>query len=479
MKKLLLLFSCSLTLFYSSEAQTHQVLYGMTSGGGALNAGVIFQYDLNTSTYTKKYDFLNGTTGGGVPMGSLLKASNGLLYGMTSQGGAFGYGTIFSFDPVSSVYSELFEFDSGSLGSIPYGSLIQAPNGRLYGMTSGEGGNFYGNIFEFDISSGDLNGMLALSSSNTGSAPFGSFIQATDGNLYGMTSTGGLDYGVIFQFTYSPINYLNIFEFDFSTTGSGPKGNLLQTTDGKFYGMTNGGGANALGVLFQFDLGTSTYTKILDFDNTTNGGNPFGELIQSSNGILYGMTSTGGTNSVGVLFQYSPTTSTYTKKFDFDGTAKGSTPYGSLKQASDGNLYGMTSMGGSNDMGVLFQYNPTTSTYTKKIDFDGVSSGSGPVSNLIEATINATGIAQYDDESLFKVFPNPSTGKFTIDLTNSQLNMGNIKIQICNIIGEKIYQSQINNSQAKIDLSKQPAGIYFLNITTEQGTISKKLIINK
>ena len=89
---------------------------------------------------------------------------------------------------------------------------------------------------------------------------------------------------------------------------------------------------------------------------------------------------------MGVLFQYDPATSIYTKKLDFTGDANGRHPFGSLIQASDGKLYGMTLSGGTNDLGVLFQYDPVTSTYTKKLDLTGKNQESGQLlqTGLIE-----------------------------------------------------------------------------------------------
>ena len=64
----------------------------------------------------------------------------------------------------------------------------------------------------------------------------------------------------------------------------------------------------------------------------------------------------------------------YTKKFEFGGATSGSSANGSFLEASDGMLYGLTTGGGSNDDGVLFEYNPLTNTYTKKIDFVNLDS---------------------------------------------------------------------------------------------------------
>ena len=140
-----------------------------------------------------------------------------------------------------------------------------------------------------------------------------------------------------------------------AANGSAPNGSLMQASDGMLYGMIYYGGANSDGVLFQYNPLTSTYTKKLDFAVATSGSYPSGSLMQASDGMLYGMTNGGGASTncsfgCGVLFQYNPATSILTKKLDFGGTGAsidGSYPCGNLMQASDGMLYGMTRNGGA------------------------------------------------------------------------------------------------------------------------------------
>jgi uncharacterized repeat protein (TIGR03803 family) len=91
-----------------------------------------------------------------------------------------------------------------------------------------------------------------------------------------------------------------------------------------------------------------------NFDNT-NGAHPNGSLIQATNGKLYGMTSEGGSINAGVIFSFDPSSYTYTKLKNFDGT-NGGNPYGSLMQARNGKLYGMTRKGGSINAGVIFSF---------------------------------------------------------------------------------------------------------------------------
>jgi uncharacterized repeat protein (TIGR03803 family) len=97
-------------------------LYGMTEDGGSNNAGVIFSYDLSTSIYTKLKDFDH--TNGAHPFGRLMQASDGKLYGMTWMGGNNNYGAIFSFDPSSSIYTKLKDFDKNN-GAYPYSTFIE------------------------------------------------------------------------------------------------------------------------------------------------------------------------------------------------------------------------------------------------------------------------------------------------------------------------------------------------------------------
>jgi uncharacterized repeat protein (TIGR03803 family) len=174
-------------------------------------------------------------------------------------------------------------------------------------------------------------------------------------------------------------------DFD-NTNGSNSWGSLMQASDGRLYGMTNGGGSNFAGVIFSFDPSSSTYTKLKDFDNT-NGAFPFGStLVQASDGKLYGMTNGGGSGGYGVIFSFDPSSSTYTKLKDFDNT-DGANPNGNLMQASDGKLYGMTYQGGSGGYGVIFSFDRSSSTYTKLKDFN-YTNGANPYygSAFIEVT---------------------------------------------------------------------------------------------
>jgi uncharacterized repeat protein (TIGR03803 family) len=369
---------------------TNGYLYAMTYQGGTNSAGIIYKYNLTTSLYTKIFEFDWISTGLN-PLGSLFQASDGNLYGVNGNGATSNVGALFRFDPVTETYLKIYSFSStpsipGLNGSNPYGALIQATDGKLYGMATYGGVSSKGVLFRVDPPTSAYTKMVEFSGTANGSHPSGSLLEASDGNFYGMTSTGGVNgLGVLFQFNPVTSVYTKLLDFDGVAKGSNPYGSLMQAANGNLYGMTSAGGTNSLGVLFQFDPVTSVYTKLLDFDGAAKGSNPIGSLMQATDGNLYGMTSEGGVNALGVLFQFNPATAVYTKLLDFAGTTNGSTPAGGLTQASNGNLYGLTSEGGANALGVLFQYDLTTSSYTSLLDFDGVAKGSNPVSTLKQA----------------------------------------------------------------------------------------------
>jgi uncharacterized repeat protein (TIGR03803 family) len=333
--------------------------------------------------YIKLLDFA-GPSNGSTPHGSLIQASDGMLYGLTYVGGAYNHGVLFQYNPAANTYTKKINFAGYPIGQYPYGSLMQASDGMLYGLTSGGGSgiNGLGVLFQYNPADNTYTDKINFA---YGTFPYGSLMQASDGMLYGMTRMGGVNnLGVLFQYNPANNTYTNKLDFDGTTNGSTPWGSLMQASDGMLYGMTCEGGANNLGVLFQYNPTANTYTKKVDFDGTTNGRYPYGSLIQASDGMLYGLTYAGGANGVGVLFQYNPATNTYTDKFDFDGTTNGGNPAGDLMQASDGMLYGFTSNG--DNWGVLFQYNPATNTYTNKFDFGGTTNGSDPEGSLMQAS---------------------------------------------------------------------------------------------
>ncbi|HXP52649.1 MAG TPA: choice-of-anchor tandem repeat GloVer-containing protein, partial [Bacteroidia bacterium] len=346
--------------------------YGTTIGGGTTGNGTIFKYNATTRVFTILVNF-DGTNYGGSPYRGLVLAKDGNLYGVTSGGGANGGGTIFQCT-TSGIITVLYNLSSGDN---VYGGLIQAKNGNLYGVSSyGGGGSGYGYIFQC-TTSGIFTNIASFNNTN-GNGGYGSLIQANDGNLYGMTYYGGkYSNGVIFKYDTLALTLDSLVSFN-GTDGSNPYSGLIQATDGNLYGMTYNGGSNNSGVVFQCTL-SGNLTVINNFSNYET---PYGDLVQANGDNLYGMAYGGGSSSSGYIFQYNFSTPAFTDLADFSGT-NGSYPQGTLIMAADGNLYGMTN-NGITGYGTIFNCS-TTGTLTSLYNFGASVIGNNPYGSVIQA----------------------------------------------------------------------------------------------
>jgi hypothetical protein len=190
------------------------------------------------------------------------------------------------------------------------------------------------------------------------------------------------------------------------------------------------------------------------------------------------MTKIGGAYNYGVIFEYDLNTNALSKKVDFDGT-NGKTPYSSLMMASNGNMYGMTKLGGVNDLGVMFEYNYTTETYTKKVDFDS-DNGANPIaSNLIELYPLVTDFAKSPiiDNSL-TVYSSSTKGNVKIKING--MNQQKCQIAVASISGKVIYENNeqsIENQAKELSLENLTSGIYIVKIRSSSEQKVAKFII--
>ncbi len=239
-------------------------------------------------------------------------------------------------------------------------------------------------------------------------------------SLWGVTSAGVADNkGVIFKSNADGTGYSPQHTFITDFPGSSPF-NSLTLANGKFYGTTYSGGANSQGVIFEFDPATSVYTKKADFDANTTGAFPQGGMVLASDGLLYGTTFAGGSFDLGTLFAYNPGSSSITKLFDFSGLT-GKSPVGNMIQASNMKLYGMTPMGGTNDYGVIYEYDISLG-YSVVHNFD-FASGGFPYGDLVEFTngklYGLTSLAGVGTKGTLFEF-NPSNNNFVVKKDISQ-----------------------------------------------------------
>jgi uncharacterized repeat protein (TIGR03803 family) len=205
-----------------------------------------------------------------------------------------------------------------------------------------------------------------------------------------------------------------------------------------------------------------------------NGTSPYGGLLLDSlNGLLYGMTNTGGQYDLGVLFSYDPVAAKESVLFNFNDTL-GSLPTGNVILGPGGVLYG-TADEDQNGNGVLFSYDPVAAKYKMLFAFN-YSNGSGPYGSL--TLVNApvvTAMSEVSEPQNITVYPNPSNGRFTIESSV----VGHRSVEIYNVLGESVFsQYSIPSTKYSIDISNQPLGVYFLKVyNTQQQTISTQKIV--
>ncbi len=447
---------------WSVNAQTQ--LWGTSFNGGVNSQGTIFTADASGNNFHTVYNFVNAT--GAMPVGRMCLANNGALYGCTDLGGFGDSCVCYRYDITTGTFTNIHDlFQNTALGWENWSGMMSASDGNLYGLCAMGGANGGGALFKIDITNGDTYTDIFNFTAVNGADPYGELVQLSDGKLYGMTMAGGANnVGVIFSFDPATSTYTKLYVFDPTTGGSPKYGKLLQGADGKLYGLTSTGGANAYGVIFSFDLNTGNYSDLYDFDGT-HGSAPLGSLVQAANGMLYGMTQTGGSNGLGVVFGFNLATNGYSDLLDFNGT-NGSSPQRSLTVSSTGMLFGTTNAGGASGQGVAFSYDVNTNTYTKLADFSSTTTGANPDCDVIEGPGPATvGIASLSTSSI-SIFPNPAAN--FINVTNS--NKDEV-ISFTDVLGRELATIKTAAlTKTTVDISEYPA-VFFAR--TNSGTVQK------
>ena len=387
-------------------------LYGTSVSGGTPSAGgsasgAIFRIT-TAGAITPLGSFTSDAGGnyssGQNPYAGLALYTDGTLYGTAYTGGPpRNLGTVFKVT-TGGAFTLLDSFTNGFVdGKTPQSKVIQASDGYFYGTTSVGGVYGQGIVYRSDGSGGYVILHSFSSGAGEGYTPYGGLVEASDGNLYGTTVSGGSNgAGTVYKITKAGA-FSTLYNFGISTTdGANPYGDLIQAADGSLYGTTyNGGqapsGRSAGGTIFRVTLGGNLTTLYTFLSNSgggvyPNGSSPQAGLLQASDGNLYGTTvyggSIGATNySVGTVFQLTlGATPTLTTLHVFTSNPDGAYPYyGSLVQAGDGKLYGTTQSGGTYGQGTVYRLALDGSGYKTLRSFSG-SDGQYPYGGLVVAT---------------------------------------------------------------------------------------------
>jgi uncharacterized repeat protein (TIGR03803 family) len=251
---------------------------------------------------------------------------------------------------------------------------------------------------------------------NDGTYPQAGLVQGSDGNFYGTAAGGGTsNAGTVFRITPSG-NETNLHSFAGSPDGLEPAAVLVQGSDGNFYGTTEYGGVRNNGTVFRIST-NGTYSTLYLFTGSPDGANPYAGLVQGSDGNFYGTTYEGGSNDVGTVFRITPS-GNETNLWSFGNGNDGTYPDAGLVQGSDGNFYGTTQQGGASGAGTVFRIG-LSGNETNLWSFGNGNDGAYPQAGLVQGsdgnfygTTDYGGGANLNDGSgfgtLFRISPSGS-----------------------------------------------------------------------
>ena len=341
--------------------------YGTTTAGGAGSYGTVFQIS-PTGTYTVLHSFSNAASDGNQPHSGLVEGTDGNFYGTTFQGGAYGLGTVYKITS-SGAFTLLYSFGGvANDGQNPFAGLVQGTDGNFYGNTYNGGDNSVGTVFKM-TPAGAVTILYSFANDNVdGNGPRGALVQATDGNFYGTTYNGSPnDLGIVYRISSTgAYSVIHVFA-GAPSDGNSPESTLVEGADGLLYGTSYWGGSNDTGAAFSLSLDGATFNLLHSFTGGTDGQFLIAGLTPGSDGNFYGVTTQGGTNGYGVVFQLSPTGSSYNILRSFSAaTTDGRNPQGAIVQGADGSLYGTTYGGGDSGFGTIYRYTPNLS-YTAPV----------------------------------------------------------------------------------------------------------------
>jgi uncharacterized repeat protein (TIGR03803 family) len=378
----------------------------------------------------------SAATGGGRPFAGLIADKSGNLYGTTTEDS-----TVFELSPPTTqggswTYTVLYTFQGGIDGAGPEASLVFDAAGNLYGTTVGGGQYQGGTVFELTPENGVWKESILYSfqghaghgnGPSDGYYPKAGLVFDAAGNLYGTTTSGGMDQceanegasytycGTVFQLKPPSIpggawTETLIFHFTGGTDGQTPYGALIIDNDGVLYGTSYGDYFYCAS--FVIDCGTvfslappaqeggAWQFRLLHSFGVNDGQWPMAALVQDQKGNLYGTTQAGGSAAWGTVFELTrPATSggswAESLLYNFPTADNGSTePNGASPECNlvfdkAGNLYGSTLLGGSSENGAAFKLTPPSApggTWTQTVinSFGtSVDAGANPVGGLI------------------------------------------------------------------------------------------------
>jgi len=342
-------------------------IYGTAEYGGTYGFGTIYRVKPDGSV-SYLYNFRGGDYGDGChEKGGLTQDKKGNIYGTSelcgAQGNVYGAGTVFKIAPdgTETVFHSFYyyEWDNHDGGG-PYGPPILDKRGNLYGTTVNGGkficriiGIYCGTLYRVDTQ-GNLKIIHNFNGRQGLAFPIAGLTWGKDGYLYGTTPfNSGRNAGTVYK-TDMKGHVTTVYGFHDPATGANPEGGLIEDSLGNFYGTTNTGGSDNMGVVYKVsEDGTETVLHSLTWDG---GAHPrWGNLAMDADGNLFGTTYDGGPSKGGVVFELAPD-GTYTILHAFDCDTGPCSPIGGVALDANGNIFGTTFLDDAEDReGIIFE----------------------------------------------------------------------------------------------------------------------------
>ena len=344
-------------------------IYLINSEMGRHDGGVLSYTD--TSGFANSlYQFGQSLTGFRPRYGLIKGRTDGKLYGVATIGGVTGNGVIYSVNQDGSGFFKLHEFADNE-GYEPSGKLLEASDGKLYGVLQYGGPSNAGAVYRIDKNGSNFQVIHSFSDLVNGYWPRGYLVEDQNGVLYGVTTSGLNDRGGVYHVNKDGTGFLRIKDFPLSGINSPAAGLYLR---GEYlYGTCTYGNPENKGGIFRIKKNGDDFQVLHSFSGPTDGANCFSSLILATNGKLYGNTTNGGANGYGAVFSLDTTGSNYGIVRDLDYDVDGAYPQDQLIQASDGALYGTTVLSGINPggQGTIFKFNLDGTGFSVVHEFSG------------------------------------------------------------------------------------------------------------
>ena len=378
-------------------------IYGTTVFGGANGAGTVWEVS-STGTYSLLYSFGDSLTDGSGPVAGVTFDSHGNMYGTTRAGGVNGNGTVWEITSTGS-YSTLYSFGaSASDANDPVAGVTLDSSGNLYGVTEFGGVSGKGALWQI-TSSGAYSILYSFGASGGDAAyPVGNVTFDGNGNLFGTSAYGGLyGGGAVWELASGGSYGLYHSLGASSSDGATPLAGVAFDVYGNMYGTTKAGGAAGDGTVWEI-TSSGTYGTLHSFGSSaTDGNGPNAGVAVDKSGNLFGTTTAGGTFNAGTVWEIS-LIGTYQTTYSFGSNSPdGATPLGGVTCDSQGNLYGATSVGGSNFYGTAWEITAPSLALSSVT----LSSGSVPGGTSLVGTVTLTAPA--------------SSGGLTVALSSSSI----------------------------------------------------------